>query len=76
MPVVPCAHETTGKPPLGALPFGTDTSPDTATALPRTPTDRYSTRRVVAPARLFLPVACRDQTTSPWVLPGSLAGGL
>src|SRR4051812_22443155 len=36
-PVVPCAHVTTGQPPLGARPFGRDTVPDTATALPATP---------------------------------------
>ena len=34
MPVVPCAHEITGQPPFGALPFGTVSVPDTATALP------------------------------------------
>jgi len=31
---VPCAHEITGQPPFGALPFGTVSVPDTATALP------------------------------------------
>ena len=40
MPVVPWAHEMTGQPPFGALPFGIDTVPDTATPLPLTPTER------------------------------------
>ena len=34
--MVPCAHVITGQPPLGALPLGTDTVPDTATGLPPT----------------------------------------
>ena len=36
MPVVPCAQVMTGQPPLGALPFGIATVPETATGLPST----------------------------------------
>jgi hypothetical protein len=36
MPVVPCAHVTTGQPPLGALVFGIETVPETAIGLPST----------------------------------------
>ena len=40
IPVVPWPQVMTGQPPLGARPLGTDTVPDTATALPVTPVER------------------------------------
>ena len=40
IPVVPWPQVMTGQPPLGALPFGIDTVPDTATGLPSTPVER------------------------------------
>jgi hypothetical protein len=40
MPTVPCAQLITGQPPFGALPFGTATSPETATVLPSTAVER------------------------------------
>ena len=47
MPSVPCAHVTTGKPPLGAGPFGTTTIPVTGTGLPVWLSETYMTRYIV-----------------------------
>jgi hypothetical protein len=40
MPLVACAHDTTGQPPFGALPFGRWIVPETAIALPPTEVER------------------------------------
>ena len=47
MPLVPCAHDTTLKPPLGGGVFGTATTPVTAIGAPRTDVDEYITRYIV-----------------------------
>ena len=44
MPLVPCPHDTTGKPPAGGVPFGTAITPVTATGLFMTLCDTYMTR--------------------------------
>src|SRR5689334_14524089 len=44
MPSVPCPNPTTGQPPSGALPLGTNSEPDTTVGAPVSPdVDRYST---------------------------------
>ena len=47
MPLVPCPHDTTGKPPAGGLPLGIAMSPVTATGLLPTVCDTYITRNIV-----------------------------
>src|SRR3954451_10384703 len=77
-PVVRCAHVTTGQPPLGALPFGTDTVPETATALPATPAERYSSSRSRPPPDSAIgafDAIAFVRIRSPWVRPGSFDGG-
>src|SRR3954469_16579472 len=77
MPVVPWSYEITGQPFFGALPFGTDTVPDTAIGLPSLPVERYSTFQF-APAdfKAASPFSFRAQIASPCVLPGSGLGGV
>src|SRR3954466_15674783 len=77
MPVVPWSHVITGQPFFGALPFGTDTTPETAIGLPSVPTERYSTSQL-DPADLSAgsPFALRAQMRSPCVLPGRGLGGV
>ena len=43
-PTVPCAHETTGRPPAGAGRVGMNTMPLDTVGRPRKSSDRYSTR--------------------------------
>ncbi len=43
-PEVPWSQATTGQPPFGAPPSGTNTIPVTATGPPGSPVDRYMTR--------------------------------
>ncbi len=74
IPVVPWAQLITGQPPFGALPLGTETVPETATALPSIEVERYRTS-VVLPAFLSELVIVRDQMTSPW-RDGSVLGGV
>ena len=40
-PVAPCAHETTTRPPRGAVPVGATTTPETAMSLPPTVREWY-----------------------------------
>src|SRR3954470_24898554 len=74
MPVVPCDQLMTGQPPLGALPLGTDTSPETAILPPFSEVDRYRTTDVL-PAAVSVFFVSRDQIRSP-CLPLSVAGGV
>ena len=67
----------TGQPPLGFLPFGIDTVPDTAIALPSEPVERYSSRRLdFADFSAAAPESLRAQIASPCLEPGSFEGGV
>jgi hypothetical protein len=77
IPVVPWAKVTTGHPPFGALPFGTETVPDTATGFPSTPVERYrSSLSRVPPATAGDPVSRRCQIGVPCAAFVTLAGGV
>jgi hypothetical protein len=77
MPTVPCAHVITGQPPLGALPFGIATVPETATGAPATDSERYSSSRLLAALeRTALPVSLRSQIGVPCAPAGRVAGGV
>jgi hypothetical protein len=65
MPVVPCAQDTIGQPPLGALPFGTVSTAETGTGLPSRPVEVYSSNVLEPPLSAACPVSLRCQIAVP-----------
>src|SRR5262245_27058640 len=72
IPVVPCAHATTGRPPSGLGTSGATTTPEVSTVLPSIPVETYRIRQALDP--VGAPFISLKLRRSPGFRPGSTTG--
>src|SRR5262245_30337627 len=72
IPVVPCAHATTGRPPSGLGTSGATTTPEVSTVLPSIPVETYRILQALEP--VGAPFISLKLRRSPGFRPGSSTG--